>query len=91
MNVAKATAWCTLESIEPGAAGKAARIKLEIRATAARESAATTEIDASGVVLWSIEAGHLVELALSGKIHVTGPDLDETSTFGVSHETRKLE
>jgi len=92
MSVAKATAWCTLDGVDARTAGKPARIKLVIRATTSARDEGTSEIEASGTVLWSTEAGHLMEAALSGEIQTTKPDgSDETSKFGLTHEVRKLE
>ena len=92
MSIAKARAWCTLDGVDERAAGKPARIKLEIRATTSAGSEGPSEVEASGTVLWSTESGHLVEVSLSGKITSTHADGgEETRTFGVLHEVRKVE
>jgi len=91
LDVSKATAWCTLSRVDETEAGHCARIKLELRATAGTQLGAS-EVEASGVLQWNVEAGHLQELALTGEIHATDADgLEHARTFGLSHEVRKLE
>lgn len=92
MNVAGATAWCTLGGIDDRASGSPARIKLDIRATTKGGPEGTSEIHANGEVLWSTAGSYLQEVTLSGEIRTTGSDGIETKgAFGVTREVRKIE
>src|SRR5262249_25161094 len=92
MNVAKPTVWCTLSDVDARAAGKPARITLDIRASTTGAAGTSVELKASGHVLWNTEAGHLIEGALSGELCATDPDgSTRTAKFGAAHEVRKIE
>jgi|SRR6185436_8396915 len=90
LDVARASASCTLDGVDAKAAGKPARIKIDIQATGAGE--AGSDIHATGEVLWSTGSDHLVEAALTARIHTVLPDLrEENGEFRVRYEVAKLE
>ena len=92
MNVTKGTVWCTLGEVDSSASGKPAKIQLDVRATVAAGAEETLELKASGTVLWSTEAGHLLEASLTGELQGTDADGNaRTGKLGVTHEVRKLE
>lgn len=92
LSAAKASASGKLARLEAGDSGPVACLQLDLHGSGAGAPGGTAEIEASGLLRWDVDGGHLIEVTLSGAVHATDREGQEsTLRFGLRHDTRRTE